>query len=192
MKEYTISEFVKGYEKCTTDLLKQRYIKERLVLKTPYISIMMKIELSKNIADHFLLNNTGDYIKSDSVLKYLFFRKTLIQQYTNLICESPGFWDEYDMLKKADLLDKVTIDIIPESEYLEFSEILEMVWEDSVMNYLEIHTFIDRQSFRIKEVIEQVFNPVADKLSEIIDGMSEKDDKKIAKIIKGILDNNNK
>lgn len=189
MKEYTIKEFVNGYEKCTTDLLRERYIKERLVLKNSYISIIMKIELSKNIVNHFLLNETGDYINSNSVYKYLFFRKELIQQYTNLKCESPGFWDEYDLLKKSDLLDKVTIDIIPESEYLEFSEILEMIWEDSLTNHLEVHNFIDRQVIRLKDVLENVFSPVADKLSNIIENMSEQDDRKIAKAIKGLFDN---
>ena len=191
MKEYTIREFVEGYEKCTTDLLKERYIKERLVLRTKYISILLKIELSKNIVEHFLFNETKDYIKSDTVLKYLFFRKTLIQQYTNLICESAGFWEEYDLLKQADLLDKVTIDIIPESEYLEFNEILEMVWEDTLSNYLELHTFIDRQMIRVKSTIEKVFDPVADKLSDIIDNMSKQDDKKVAKFVKGLFENNN-
>lgn len=191
MKEYTIREFVEGYEKCTTDLLKERYIKERLVLRTKYISILLKIELSKNIVEHFLFNETKDYIKSDTVLKYLFFRKTLIQQYTNLICESAGFWEEYDLLKQSDLLDKVTIDIIPESEYLEFNEILEMVWEDTLSNYLELHTFIDRQMIRVKSTFEKVFDPVADKLSDIIDNMSNQDDKKVAKFVKGLFENNN-
>ncbi len=191
MKEYTIKEFVEGYEKCKTTLLKDRYISERLVLKTKYIPVLLKIELSKNIVDHFLWNDTKDYIKSNTVLKYLFFRKTLIQQYTNLICESPGFWEEYDLLKKSDLLDKVTIDFIPESEYLEFNEILEMIWGDTLDNYLELHTFIDRQMMRIKGTFEKVFDPVADKLSDIIDNMSKQDDKKVAKIIKGLFENNN-
>lgn len=186
MKEYTIKEFVEGYEKCVTDLLKERYITERLVLRTEYVSFLEKVELCKNLVNHFCMSENGNYINMNTPLKFLFYTKTLITKYTNLVSESAGFWDEYDLLKKSKILD-IIMDTIPEIERYDFKSILDMVEEDCMTNHYEIHSFIDRQSVRFKELLENILNPIADELSNILNNMNEIDDKSLVDKIKMIL-----
>lgn len=184
IKDITVKEFVEGYKKMTNDTARIAYVREHLCLRREYIPIIEKIELSKIIVENFTKSNTGDYIQLNSVLKYLFYKKMLIQQYTNIIIESPGFWEEYDMLKEEGLLDVVTLAIIPDDELEEFNDILEMTWNDYINNYIEPHVFIDRQFTRVKVLLENIFEPIIEKASDIINGMSEEDDRKIANIVK--------
>ena len=184
MKDITVKEFVSGYKNLTNDTARIAYVREHLCLRRNYVPIIEKIELSRIIVENFAKSNSGDYIHLNSVLKCLFFKKMLIQQYTNIVIESPGFWEEYDMLKQEDLLDVVTLAIIPDDELEEFNDILEMTWNDYINNYIEPHVFVDRQFNRLKSLIENLFEPIIEKASNVLINMSEEDDKKIANVLK--------
>ena len=186
IKDITVKDFVDGYNSCPNQETKKSYIRDNLKLKTEYVSYILKIELCRALVEHFCMNDTKEYIHINSPFKHMFFQKTLIQQYTNIVIEDPSFWKEYDMLKSNDLL-KDVIAIIPKKEVLEFKDVLDMTQNDYIANYMEIHTFIERQWIRIRSVANTVLSPILNELTDKINNLSKGDSKRIAEYLNSIV-----
>ncbi|HAU85939.1 MAG TPA: hypothetical protein DCW90_10680, partial [Lachnospiraceae bacterium] len=124
-------------------------------------------------------------VKVNSAMHYLFFIKTIIEEYTNLISESPSFADEYDMLKQSGFLDRLLLKVdgkdslIDASDLDEFKQIVNMAKSDLIDNEYELHAFISGQVDRFKALGEATLAPLMDVLSKKLDSLSNDELRKI-------------
>lgn len=196
-----IKEFVEGYNKCVTQQLKDRFIKEKLRI-TPYVSIVKKDAYAQLIVDRTMFEQESydsngeikyrktDKIKVNSVAQYIQFCRVIIELYTNLEIEDGSFIDEYDALKSSGLLDLLMIGsdkaapVIPMNELSEFRTVLDMKVKDALENYSTPQAFIERQVDRFKALGEATLVPLMNTLSKKLDEIPKEDLNKVVEFAK--------
>lgn len=156
MEKITIKNFIDEYNKRGTATMKDEYIRDTIEI-TKYVPFTQKLVRAKNLMKITMIDSDGNFA-ANSAFNYLFFVKTIIEDYTNLISESPSFADEYDMLKSSGFLDKLmlstetTRSLIDPSELSELKSLCDMVVKDQYDNEYEIHSFIKNQITRIEKL----------------------------------------
>ena len=189
MNEITIKNFIEEYNKLTTDSQKERYIKEKIII-TKYVPFVRKMTRAKNLAKITMIDENKSNIRINSMTHYLFFIKTLIEEYTNLISESPSFADEYDMLKQSGFLDRLILKVdgkeplIDSAELDEFKQIVNMAKSDLLDNEYEPHAFISGQINRLKAIGEVAITPLVDVISKKLDEIPKEDLDKVVEFAK--------
>ena len=108
MTKMTIKTFCTEYNNFATDTLKARYIKDNLEINT-YVPFVNKVALADGILNATMIDKMTGNVKQNSAAEYLLLTRVLIENYTNLIVETPGFFEEYDELKKSGLFNKLLI-----------------------------------------------------------------------------------
>ena len=125
-----------------------------------------------------MIDSDGNFA-ANSAFNYLFFVKTIIEEYTNLVSESASFADEYDMLKSSGFLDKLmlstetTRSLIDPSELSEFKSLCDMVIKDQYDNEYEIHSFIKNQITRIEKLGTVALDSISSAVKESIGNLDE-------------------
>lgn len=189
MNEITIKNFIEEYNKLTTDSQKERYLKEKIII-TKYVPFVRKMTKAKNLAKITMIDENTSNIRINSMTHYLFFIKTLIEEYTNLISESPSFADEYDMLKQSGFLDRLILKVdgkeplIDSAELDEFKQIVNMAKSDLLDNEYEPHAFISGQINRLKAIGEVAITPLVDVVSKKLDEIPKEDLDKVVEFAK--------
>lgn len=187
-----IKEFIEGYNKCATQQLKDRFVKEKLNI-TPYVSILKKDTYAQLIIDRTMFEQESydsngeikyrktDKIRVNSVAQYIQFCRVIIELYTNLEIENGAFIDEYDALKSSGLLDLLMIGsdkaapVIPMNELSEFRTVLDMKVKDTLENYSTPQAFIERQVDRFKALGEATLVPLMNTLGKKLDEMPKEE-----------------
>lgn len=122
----------KGHDKTFTDFLKKH-------ITTEYIEFLKKDVICDGIikATSYVKDGEREFVKINSSLRYLFFVMKLIELYTDIDIDGEHIAEQYDELNKigavAMLLGGIPdshVEFIPESEYAEFSTILNMKLDD--------------------------------------------------------------
>lgn len=196
-----IKEFVEGYNKCATQQLKDRFIKEKLNI-TPYVSIIKKDAYAQLIVDRTMFEQESydsngktkyrktDKIRVNSVAQYIQFCRVIIELYTNLEIEDGSFIGEYDSLKSSGLLDLLILGsdnaapVIPMNELSEFRTVLDMKVKDTLENYSTPQAFIERQVDRFKALGEATLTPLMDAVSKKLDEIPKENWDKIVEFAK--------
>lgn len=184
MNTITIKEFIDGYNKLATANMKENYIKDNISI-TKYVPFVRKMTSAKKLAKVTMIDDKTGNVKVNSAMHYLFFIKTIIEEYTNLISESPSFADEYDMLKQSGFLDRLLLKVdgkdslIDASDLDEFKQIVNMAKSDLIDNEYELHAFISGQVDRFKALGEATLAPLMDVLSKKLDSLSNDELRKI-------------
>lgn len=186
MKNITIKTFCKEYNNRVNDTLKKQYIEDNLEI-IPYVSFVKKDALISNLLKATMINKETGNVKVNSSAEYLLMTRILIENYTNLIVETEGFFEEYDELKKSGLFnillvgDDTTAPLIPYEEIAEFKHLLSIKRNDVLTNRYEIHSFITEQVDRFKTLGEATLTPLMDVVSKKLDEISKEDLDKFAK-----------
>lgn len=189
MNTVTIKDFTDGYSKLATASMKENYIKENIVI-TKYIPFVRKMTRAKNLVKITMRDENTGNVKINSAMHYLFFIKTLIEEYTNLISESASFSDEYDMLKQSGFLDRLILKVdgkdplIDSAELDEFKQIVNMEKSDLLDNEYEPHAFISGQVDRFKALGEATLTPLVDTVSKKLDEIPKEDLDKVIEFAK--------
>ena len=184
MEKITIKNFIDEYNKRGTTTMKDEYIRDYIEI-TKYVPFTQKLVRAKNLMKATMIDSDGNFA-ANSAFNYLFFVKTIIEEYTNLISESPSFADEYDMLKSSGFLDKLmlstetTRSLIDPSELSEFKSLCDMVIKDQYDNEYEIHSFIKNQITRIEKLGTVALDSISDAIKESIGNL---DDETLYKLI---------
>ena len=170
----TIKEFCEGYVKAS-DKLKERYLKEKLKIKT-YIPFIRKVALADNLVKHTVIDSkTGDInVRSD--INYLLFCRIMIEEYTNLIVETEGFFEEYDLLNQSGILD-IIISMIPEKELKELKMICDSKQQDYLLNHGTPKAFISSQVERLTTLLPIVLEPIINEVTKQVNSISSEDKK---------------
>lgn len=188
MTKMTIKSFCAEYNNLATDALKARYIKDKLEINT-YVPFVNKVALAEGILNATMIDKTTGNVKQNSTAEYLLLTRVLVENYTNLTVETPGFFEEYDELRKTGLFNKLlvgdenTLPLIPYEEITEFKHILSLKRSDILSNKYEIHSFIQDQVERFSTIGSTILKPALDKIGE---GILNMDDDKVSKIIAAV------
>lgn len=198
IKKIGIKEFVEEYNKRIPQL-QEDYIKDNLVV-TKYVPFVKKDALAQKLVD-VSTYKYEDYTKEDgtigrrktdiiqvnSTVQYLFFCRTIIENYTNLTIETEGFFEEYDMLKSSGLLDKLMVStetrpsLIPMEEIAELRSLVSMKQSDAMTNYATPQAYISNQVERFGTLLSVTLKPVLNKIADSLNTMNEEDAEALAK-----------
>lgn len=187
MKEYTIKEFVEGYEKCKSFDDKKLFVNKNVKLINEYISFLGKVNLCELLVNTTCLDNHGN-VRFDSSTRDMLYKLNLINMYTNLNVEFGNnenpLNEQYDMLQKHNLIFHIT-NIIPIGERKEIEKILEEKLDDFKNNNCSAGVCINKQFDRFANLGMTLLNPVVEeldrKLPEILKNMDKKDIENIIK-----------
>lgn len=200
-----IKDFVEKYNAIATESLKDDFIKNNIefVDYIPFIKKDVLAEKLINISMYEYEDYTGDSekvnrrntckIKVNSVVQYILFCRIIIENYTNLEVETPGFYEEYDALKQSGLLDKLmigtatTAPLISQSEIAEFRVIVDMKSRDAMTNYATPQAYISNQVERFVSLLSVISKPVLEKIATSIENMDEKDIDKLGNKLEKML-----
>lgn len=168
IKKTRIADFVEGYEKCPSNSMKEKYLKEKLVI-APYVKLEHKLNLCQSIVEASSHNKQGD-LHIDSAARYILYIRCVIECYTNLTlndkAHDKSFIKEYDQLARNGLIDRI-VKMIPKDEMEELSMFLDMKVEDLFTNEYETKAFISKQADKFKKTFNEL-------MPSIIDGISNK------------------
>lgn len=180
----SISKFVEGYKKLTSDSMKDRYVKE--CIKTTYAPILQKKLILEMMNNKCVVNEPTKHI--DMVVSKLNVVMAILVLYTNIDPDkqenedsttTPLTWETYDLLKSSGLYEKI-LDAIGE----DLNEL--MFVQDQILNSWHIaNTGIQAYVNEVIETVSRRFGIsielLLDKLIEILD--DEKKTKKVMTIL---------
>ena len=183
IKKINIKQFVKEYTNRVPQM-QETYIKENLVI-TPYVPFIKKDALADKLVDistyvfedytkedGTIGRRKTDKIKVNSTAQYLLFCRLVIENYTNLVIETEGFFEEYDALKESGLLDKLMVStetrpsLIPMDEIAELRALIDFKQKDLLFNKTEVHNYVDSLLERFGDVLNVLVKPIMDKAME--------------------------
>lgn len=205
MRKISVKDFVEGYTNCATDSLKEDYIKDNLQIVN-YVPFIKKVTVAKRLVEittfeqeRYIDDEDNEQMRSTNRIKFnsvtasLLFNRALIENYTNLKIETPGFYEEYDLLKSSGVLDKLLTpteyrdSFIPSSEIAEFKTIVDMTRQDAINNNYEIHSYISNQVERFGTLTGNVLSPIFSVISENIENLDEDKINKLSKLLDKFL-----
>ena len=176
----TIKEFCEKYNNIANQKLKDDFIKSNIKI-TPYVPFVKKDALISNLLKATMIDKETGNVKVNSSAEYLLKTRILIENYTNLMVETDGFYEEYDELKKSGLFtilligDDNTAPLIPIEEIAEFNHLLSIKRNDVLTNRYEIHSFITEQVDRFKALGEDTLAPFMEAVSKKLDEIPKED-----------------
>ena len=176
----TIKEFCEKYNNIANQKLKDDFIKSNVKI-TPYVPFVKKDALISNLLKATMIDKETGNVKVNSSAEYLLKTRILIENYTNLMVETDGFYEEYDELKKSGLFtilligDDNTAPLIPIEEIAEFNHLLSIKRNDVLTNRYEIHSFITEQVDRFKVLGEATLTPFMEAVSKKLDEIPKED-----------------
>lgn len=152
-----IKDFVDEYNNKAEGKFQESYLKDTIKI-TPYLPFLTKVALADSIIRASIFKykkvkdeETGemkrektDDLNINSVTQALLFVRCVIENYTNLVVETEGFYEEYDMLVASGVLKQI-MNLIPEAELTEFRSILDMELKDILDNYSNQNSYIYKQ-----------------------------------------------
>lgn len=180
LKKIRIADFVEEYEKCPSNSMKEKYLKEKLVI-TPYVKLENKLNLCHSIVKATSLNKKGD-LHIDSAARYVMYIRCVIECYTNLTlndkANDKSFIKEYDQLARNGLINRI-VKMIPKDEMEELSMFLDMKVEDFFTNEYETKAFISKQADKFSEtfngLIPSIIDSIASKFVEQFKGIKKEE-----------------
>lgn len=145
----------------------ETFIKKHIV--TQYVPFLTKSIYCSNIvkASCHIKDGDREIVKINSDTQYLFFIMRLIQLYTDIELDQDNIINEYDKLKEVGVVDEL-INAIPDSEYVEFSTLLNMKMDDFRDNEYSVTALLYnlKESFSISE---EVINSVIEDLKKQVE-----------------------
>lgn len=179
--KYKLKNVAVEYSRQANEALKNKYFEENVKLVNTYINVDKKIDLINRIVRATMRNEKGDF-KINSCGRYILYVMNLIHEYTNLEVNFKNISEEYDLVKKTGLLEKI-LSIIPNEERTEFLTMLNMTIDDYMKNIYDPHSYITRQIDRFGTLISTLLAPYVDNFTDMISNLDDDKINKIGKII---------
>lgn len=192
-KTITLNELVENYTKETSDTAKETYLKNTVAVES-YIPYATKFAHAENIVNASSYASTADengnvkrrnIVKINTPMRTLFSIYDTLDLYTNIKFDKSQTVQQYDLLAQTGMIQPL-LALIPTNELNEFRAVIQMVYDDLMVNNYESHAFISNQITRITDVMSIMFKaaePALEKLGTKIDNMDEKELEKIERKI---------
>ena len=139
-----------------------------VAIKTKYIPIALKmLECDLIIKSaYYTTMKIGDIEKKifrqNTVAKRVLLNMMLIDKYTNIEFDKARVFDEYDKLMERELMLPI-IEKIPESEILEFHDIMESMIHDIFVNERDLVSYIDNKLEALNLSLDDMITSLAKK-----------------------------
>ena len=165
----TVDMFVKTYKvnSKAKDKTFEEFIQKHITRK--YIPFLEKASYCDGIINATCYKTDGDrkLVSFNSCFRYLIFVMKLIEYYTDIEINGDNVAGDYDKLNEIGAIN-VLISAIPESEYAEFSTILNMKSDDMRDNEYSTTALL----YNLKETLsisEEVFKSLIEELQKMKD-----------------------
>lgn len=200
-KNFSVKEFVSKYTSTAKQMRTSFFSNE---LKTEeYINYNKKLLLAEKIvklstyATEPVIKN-GEVVKDEngnvqyrqtnqirvnSCMRYVLFVYTIIQNYTNINMDNTKLLDEFDLLNKEGLIEQIFA-IINEKEIQEFNKVVQMTFDDFMVNNATPQSFISNQVQRVTDVLGALLQPVVKKIESLDEKEIEKLSRHMEKMLK--------
>lgn len=160
----SVIEFVDGYKKCSTQQLKNNYIKSKLVINS-YVDFLKKCFICDKVIEASC-DNSSECIIVNSSFRYLFFIRSMISLYTNIGIDDNDYSSWYDTLNECGALTAI-MSKIPEAEVEECNTILQMKVDDFMNNNMNFRNYIASQVSGFEDMLDGLQDFLSNKLSDI-------------------------
>ena len=187
-KDFNVKSFVEGYEKCSNNDDKAKFLKSKLKTEK-YIPYAEKLTLAENIINHSsyaMVKEDGvlkqtDRIALNSPMRYILFVMTIVDKYTNIEVNFKNIMPDFDALNFNSLIE-VIFEKIGDKETAEFNTVVEMVLNDFMANKYQFKNYIDDTLLKVSGLIEKCA-PLIDNITSKLDSMSEEDMDKLSGLL---------
>jgi hypothetical protein len=169
MGKIKVENFVRSYQvnSKTTGNTLEEFVRKHITTK--YISTLQKDVYCTSIVETTCYVKDGEkrFVKFNSLARYICFVMRLIELYTDIEINQDDIIGDYDALNKVGAINSI-ISAIPETEYAEFSTMLNMKVDDLRDNEYSVTAML--YDFKNSLAIsEEVINAALKKLEELID-----------------------
>lgn len=167
----TVYEFIAELNK-TSDDAKEAFIKKHIV--TDYIPYEKKIAVCEKIIENTSYENRnidGEKVKAfklNSCARYMYYVLWMIKLYTDIeieFADGKGL-EVFNLLNKGGLID-IVIGMISEKETSEFKQILDMVFDDMLVNERDIVSYIDDKILGLRSLVNLFMGQLENVISNI-------------------------
>lgn len=200
-----IFDFCKKYNSFKNEKLREEYLNKHLQVKS-YLPFLTKDAIAQSVVNASVykyedyVDDNGetkrrrtDEIKLNSVAKRLLFVRSIIENYTNLECETEGFYEEYDELVQSGLIDILMISkesrpsLIPQNEITEIDYFIGLKTDDAIANLYEPHAYVNKQLDKLIALINTAFEPVLNVIAESVGELDEENVEKLVSMTDKVL-----
>lgn len=172
-KKIDILRFVNGYKRVANDKLREKYLSDNLKIVVNYVPFHKKMAICDTIIDatthevkrdlngNIVYGENGKVMNGDfhvdSAMRFLLFTMNTIDLYTNLNVDFSNISIEYDYLDEVGLI-PVIFALLPNDEISEIKTMLDMKYDDIMINEYNTKNYIKRLVNRFGDIIEFVLN----------------------------------
>ena len=160
----TIKELCDGYRTLTTAAQKTDYLKKHVKIK-PYLSFSQKVEFARQIVAQSNLDKNEEVVL-DSPKQYLINVFALMQAYTDLEVNPEAWTETVERCVELGLVNRI-VQMIPETELVEFDTIRNMVYSDFLENRASLRSWFSRKLDGAKKGFEAWLNKAAERLDKV-------------------------
>lgn len=156
-------------------------------ITTQYIPYEIKVDKCLKILDSTCYRKnekTGKkelHIVSTSI--NLLYKMVLVDLYTDIDIDFNDILKEYNLLNNGRNCLQDILNNIPEREYVEFDEILNMCKQDMMINEYQVGAYVKNRIEDVSIILGTTLSPFLDKLIETVGNL---DENKIEKILRKI------
>lgn len=145
-----IGKFVDEYSK-----LKDVSAKERLMAKhitTTYLPYSMKISEARKILNMSCYNQDTKEFSINTPVRYMLFTMSIVKNYTDLEFSTETSLEQFDLIERNNISEMI-IKLI-QYDYSRFSKVLEMMFDDLMVNERSAASFIEKKFAAVAEALE--------------------------------------
>ena len=161
----TVDEFVKGYDKFTSDDAKVKYIKKHIV--SDYVPYIKKINEAQRIIKASTYRDDRFHLNTPA--RYMLTMVSVATMYLGLEFDSTNMVIEFDMLEKRGINDM--FQGLIGVDYNRFLTLISMVYDDEIMNTRDLISFLETGA----EAFGTTFQAVISAAEEGVDKNGETD-----------------
>ena len=154
----TVDEFIKGYDKLTSDDLKAKYIKKHIVAN--YVPYKKKLDEAARIirASSYQEINGKQMFHVNTPARYMLTMIAVAQMYLDLKFDTMNMMLQFDMLEKRGINDMfpglIGVD------YDRFTTLISMMYDDEIMNTRDLTAFLETKAEAVGIVAEQMMGMI--------------------------------
>lgn len=167
------------YDKQESESYKDKWFNEHLKIVRQYMPLDKKLFYVNRLVQlttHPLKNGEVDLntLKVNTPTRYVLYNLTLVDLYTHLDVDFSNTSQEYDYLKQYGVLEKI-LQKIPQSEIIEFKNLLKMSLDDAMTNEYESHAYLSKLVNNVTVTLGTLLSKDMSGLTEALKSMSGED-----------------
>lgn len=170
-KRITVDEFLKTYNKFSSDTAKQTYLKT-IIKHNQYVGYATKIVMANMILEKSCFNKDTGEVCFDSCKKYLMYVWAVLHMYTLIDMNVEHIMDDYDKLESNNWI-CLLMSMIPERELKQFDTVLKMRQDDLIANHCGLEHYLDRKMNKGSNEWAKVIQPALTTLTQVLENIDE-------------------